>query len=84
MAPSDATQRSYLEGRRAALLDLQAAARSQAATARRQAADLAPTRACRKELARLCRLAEAAQARHDQLARAVRAVETEIQADEPW
>lgn len=82
MALSNAAQRSYLEVRRTALIALQAAAQQQAATARSQAADLTPSRACRRELMRLRQLALTAQARSDQLARAIRVIDVELEGDE--
>ena len=78
---SKATQRSYLEGRLEALLTLRAAANQQALTARANAAELAPTHACRKEIARLQQLADRARARGDQLTRAIRVIELELEEE---
>jgi hypothetical protein len=78
MNPSDAAKRVYLESRRETLLALQVQAYHRAVTARNQAADLAPSRACRKELARLRQVAQDAQDRCDQFTRALRVLEAEL------
>lgn len=81
MALNDAAQRTYLEGRRETLLALQVAAYHRAVTARNQAADLVG-RTYPGELERLRQVAQAAQERCDQLTRAMRAIQAELDEGE--
>lgn len=84
MTPSDAAQRTYLEGRREALLALQVAAYHRAVTARNQATDLVHSRAHPAEIERLRQFALAEQDRCDQITRAIRAIDAELQEEEEW
>jgi len=78
MLLSDATQRAYLASRRETLLALQVATYHKGVTARNQAADLAHSRACPREVERLRQVAIEAQARCDQITRAIRAIDAEL------
>lgn len=78
MTPTDLAQRTYLEHRRATLIEGQADVVRAAATARAYVESLPKGRLCPKELARLERLAREAERRSANLARAITAIGGEL------
>lgn len=78
MTLTDLAQRTYLENRRAALIDSQADVVSAAAAARSYVEALPKRRICPKELARLEHLALEAERRSAHLTRAIAAIGAEL------
>lgn len=78
MTPTDLAQRTYLEHRREALLDMQAGVTQAALAAREHFEALPKQRLCPQEVARLERVTLEAERRSANLLRAIAAIDAEL------